>query len=123
MAERRMFSRVVYKAQAHISQNGQEWETELRDLSLRGALTDAPDNWTPTDDDQYVLRFNLDHSDIELTMQVQLRHIEPHRLGFLCHHIDIDSASHLRRLIELNVGNDELLHRELEHLIEDEISN
>lgn len=32
------------------------------------------------------------------------------------HHIDIDSASHLKRLVELNVGTDELLHRELEHL-------
>ncbi|OZT82227.1 pilus assembly protein PilZ, partial [Vibrio sp. 03_296] len=31
-------------------------------------------------------------------------------------HIDIDSISHLKRLVELNVGDDTLLHREIEHL-------
>ncbi len=30
--------------------------------------------------------------------------------------IDIDSISQLKRFIELNVGNNELLNRELEHL-------
>lgn len=33
-------------------------------------------------------------------------------------HIDIESIGHLRRLVELNVGSDELLHRELEHLVD-----
>ncbi|MEZ9333247.1 PilZ domain-containing protein, partial [Vibrio sp. 10N.286.51.A4] len=31
-------------------------------------------------------------------------------------HLDIDSISHLKRLVELNVGDDELLYREIEHL-------
>ncbi len=31
-------------------------------------------------------------------------------------HIDIESIAHLRRLVELNVGDDSLLHRDLEHL-------
>jgi len=42
---------------------------------------------------------------------------EPERIGFACTHIDIDSAAHLRRLVELNLGNPELLARELSALI------
>ncbi len=36
---------------------------------------------------------------------------------FRCEHIDIDSITHLKRLIELNLGDEALLHRELAHLI------
>ncbi|ATF10336.1 hypothetical protein BTN50_1920 [Candidatus Enterovibrio altilux] len=39
-------------------------------------------------------------------------------LHFQIIYIGINSASHLKRLIELNVGNDGLLHRELAQLID-----
>ncbi|EEX38264.1 hypothetical protein VIB_000209 [Vibrio metschnikovii CIP 69.14] len=32
-------------------------------------------------------------------------------------HIDLESIAHLKRLVELNIGDDELLHRDLEHLV------
>ena len=38
-------------------------------------------------------------------------------LGIVCEHIDVDSASHLRRIVELNTGNEHLLEREIEALI------
>ena len=34
-------------------------------------------------------------------------------IGFVCRHIDVDSISHLRRLVELNLGDEALLEREL----------
>ena len=36
-------------------------------------------------------------------MQVELTHEASKKLGFYCHHIDIDSATHLKRMIELNI--------------------
>lgn len=36
-------------------------------------------------------------------MQVELTHEASKKQGFYCHHIDIDSATHLERMIELNV--------------------
>jgi hypothetical protein len=51
-------------------------------------------------------------------MSVELVHKEKGRLGFKCKHIDIDSITHLRRLVELNLGNADMLERELSALID-----
>jgi hypothetical protein len=44
-------------------------------------------------------------------------HIEDDRVGVSCSHIDLDSAAHLRRLVELNLGDEAQLHRELQALM------
>ena len=38
-------------------------------------------------------------------------------LGFEVDKLDLDSIAHLRRLIELNLGSEEAVHRNLEALI------
>lgn len=123
MTERRRFSRVLYAAQANLSQGSHTWTTQLVDVSLQGALLDRPANWHPGQDRDYQLSFSLADSDIVLTMAVELSHEDDQRLGFYCHHIDIDSATHLRRMIELNVGDEELLHRELEQLLSEHLEH
>jgi len=50
-------------------------------------------------------------------MTASVAHIDPTRIGFICEHIDLDSITHLKRLVELNLGDEELLHRELSSLI------
>ncbi|CCQ10776.1 hypothetical protein PALB_16430 [Pseudoalteromonas luteoviolacea B = ATCC 29581] len=62
------------------------------------------------------LAFSLSGSDIEIAMQVEVRHIEDNHLGLHCSQIDLESVTHLKRLIELNLGDDTILHRELEQL-------
>ena len=49
-------------------------------------------------------------------MKVHKAHERNNCIGLTCDSIDIDSATHLKRLIELNVGSAELLNRNLEHL-------
>ena len=49
-------------------------------------------------------------------MSLTFSHEENNTLGFKCQHIDIDSMTHLKRLVELNVGSDDILMRELEFL-------
>jgi hypothetical protein len=49
-------------------------------------------------------------------MDVLIAHHENEELGLHCKDIDIDSITHLRRLIELNLGNPALLERELSAL-------
>jgi hypothetical protein len=44
---------------------------------------------------------------------------EQELLGFVCQYIDLDSISHLRRLVELNLGDGSLLERELAALGEE----
>ncbi|WP_407332287.1 PilZ domain-containing protein [Enterovibrio sp. 27052020O] len=116
MPERRMFSRVVYLTPANIKQGDQNWTSNVLDLSLKGALLSTPSDWGVGNETDYIVSFKLHDSDIELCMELQLIQDGGDYLRFQIDHIDIDSASHLKRLVELNVGNDDLLHRELAQL-------
>jgi hypothetical protein len=49
-------------------------------------------------------------------MEVTLAHIKPPNAGFLCKNIDIESIAHLRRLMELNLGDMDLVNREIADL-------
>lgn len=119
MTERRHFIRILYQAQAELQQGSRVWTAEVRDLSLQGVLLTCPPDWAseadPTDP-TYRVRFNLHDSDITLTMDTRLIHHDSQYLRLQIHHFDIDSASHLKRLVALNIGDEGLLQRELEHL-------
>lgn len=119
MPERRQFTRIFYLTAARLSQGGRQWRTQLVDVSLQGALLLRPEDWSPSGDKEYEVCFVLSGSDIEIKMQVELTHEASKKLGFYCHHIDIDSASHLKRMIQLNVGEEQLLYRELEQLLQE----
>ncbi|MDD1784092.1 PilZ domain-containing protein [Enterovibrio sp. ZSDZ35] len=116
MQERRQFSRVIYRVPATIRQGDRSWSSKVLDLSLKGALLSAPIDWTTGNNEDYWVTFSLGESDITLDMELRLIQENGEYLRFLIDHIDIDSASHLKRLVELNVGNDDLLHRELAQL-------
>lgn len=60
----------------------------------------------------FVLTLSLD-DDSQISMQVTLAHTLATRLGLHCDHIDLDSISHLKRLVELNLGDPAQLQREL----------
>lgn len=119
MPERRHFTRIFYLTAASLVQGQRQWPTQLIDVSLQGALLLRPEAWSGSDDKEYELSFVLSGSDIVIRMLVELTHEASKKLGFYCHHIDIDSASHLKRMIELNVGEEQLLYRELEQLLEE----
>lgn len=119
MAERRHFTRIFYLTAAKLTQGANQWHTQLVDVSLQGALLLRPEAWVPGDDKEFEISFMLGGSDIEIRMQVELTHVASKKLGFYCHHIDIDSATHLKRMIELNIGEEQLLYRELEQLLQE----
>lgn len=50
-------------------------------------------------------------------MAGELAHVEGERSGVLCRSIDLESITHLRRLIEMNLGDAALVERELAALI------
>lgn len=67
--------------------------------------------------DAVTVELRLDAGDAGIQVDAITRHLEPGRAGFEIHHLDMDSAAHLRRLIELNLGDDARLHRELAAMI------
>jgi len=116
--EARHFSRIQFAIPLTLlnPENKQTWRSKLIDISLHGALLSRPSGWKGAVGDIYQINLFLG-KDCNITMEVRAVHIEQESLGFSCLHIDLDSVTHLRRLVELNLGNEEILEREISELI------
>lgn len=110
--EQRRFTRIPFDADAVLARDGREWRCELIDLSLKGALVKKPDDWNGAVGDDYALSLLLDEETC-IRMDVSIAHVEEQHIGLACRDIDLDSITHLRRLVELNLGDAHLLEREL----------
>ena len=117
--ERRRFQRVAFDAPTVIAQGERQWSAALHDISLKGLLIGTPRDWNGDPDQPFEALIELGN-EARVKMEVVLTRTQPHSLGFVCRHIDLESISHLRRLIELNLGDEQLLERELAALGEDD---
>ena len=81
-------------------------------------LTRGASNRYASEGDTFDIVIQLGDSAASIQMTVILRHYEERQLGFECQTLDLDSATHLRRLVELNLGDEAELHRELALLSE-----
>lgn len=117
MENRRHYTRILFSTPAHLTNNTHSYPCQLLDISLNGALVSRDDEFDFAINSTAILAFKLPQSDIIIAMTVTICHIKQQHVGLKCTHIDIDSITHLKRLIELNLADDELLHRELESLI------
>ncbi|MCU7876412.1 MAG: PilZ domain-containing protein [Candidatus Thiodiazotropha sp. (ex Lucinoma borealis)] len=115
-SERRRFHRILFDAPVSMELNKKTYQSELLDVSLKGALVRTPTEWAGQVGDNLILRINLDDADTVITMQAICAHVEEERIGVLCKEIDMESISLLRRLVELNLADDEVLNRDLEAL-------
>lgn len=113
--EQRDFSRIHFEVPATLHQADRQWRTRLSDISLHGALVERPADWEPLDGQLYLLDVHL-NEEITIHMDVEVAHADAQWIGFRCHDIDVDSITHLRRLVELNLGDPELVERELSAL-------
>lgn len=111
-AERRRFQRIAFDAGTEISQGDHRWKVALLDLSLQGLLVERPEHWEVVAGEPLQVRIYLGF-DANVYMEADLAWEREGLLGFTCRHIDLDSISHLRRLVELNLGDETLLEREL----------
>ncbi|MFV3403808.1 MULTISPECIES: PilZ domain-containing protein [Pseudomonas] len=117
--ERRRFQRIAFDAPTELRQGERSWPVKLLDLSLKGLLIERPSPWDADLSQDFEATIRLNDKKTLVHMQVELRHEEPTRLGFICLYIDVDSMTHLHRLVELNVGDSTEMMRELRELIED----
>jgi hypothetical protein len=116
--ERRRFSRISFHRPASLVAAGARAACELLDVSLKGALVEAPPGFRAGIGEPCSLAIRLDAGDgAVIRMEGDVAHREGAQLGVRCREIDLDSIAHLRRLVELNIGDEELLHRELAALV------
>lgn len=114
--ERRQFSRVLFNAECTLHQNALEWVTELQDISLKGILVRKPDHLALDKNEGCEATIKLSGGNTHIVMSLDYSHENDQSIGFKCRYIDLDSMTHLKRLVELNIGNGDLLMRELEAL-------
>ncbi len=115
--DRRRFTRIPFDAATYLQQDDWQLPVQLLDISLRGLLAMQPDGWDERRRKQSFIAIIELTEGSHIRMEVSLAHAEEGMLGFQCEHIDLDSISHLRRLVALNLGDEELLERELGALL------
>lgn len=111
--DRRRFRRVDFFTGASLSDANGRIPCDVHDLSLRGALVAIPADYR---DVSLLTPIYLDiplDGEQHIRMQVQIAHEREGVYGLVCDSIDVDSITHLRRLVELNLGDSTLLEREL----------
>ena len=110
--DRRRFSRIPFDAPVRLHQDHWQAQAQLLDISLRGLLIMQPDNWAQADTGQ-TFQVIIELSGLEqIHMEAQLAFAREGLLGLEARHLDLDSTSHLKQLILLNLGED-ALEREL----------
>ncbi|KFE56710.1 PilZ domain-containing protein [Pseudomonas syringae] len=116
-ADRRRFKRIAFDAKTELRQGEKRWQVQLVDLSLKGLLIERPEPWQADTHEPFTADIKLSN-EVHVQMEARLTHDDHGQLGFVCEHISLESISHLRRLIELNLADQDELERELAALIE-----
>lgn len=126
----RRFLRSVFQAPARLTLSSGVLDVQVVDISLKGALTElraGAGTTLPTQGGRGRLRLALSATDY-IAMDVAVARLQQAgpaadglgtvwQVGLQCAHIDLDSVTHLRQLIERNMQDPALLGRELAVLI------
>lgn len=116
MEDKRLFTRIQFDADAHLQTPNQEWDTHVIDISLHGALVATPEHCDISPGTPVTLVLTLSDKLTRICMEGHARYAHDGRLGVECDQLEVESASHLRRLVELNMGDQKLLEREFDAL-------
>ena len=95
-----------------VTQDDHIWPVQLIDISLRGILIQVLPDQKINDNKLVDISIHLG-GDIQICMEARVANHRDDKVGLVCEHIDVDSMTHLRRLVELNMGDASLLEREL----------
>ena len=117
--KKRKFIRTDFNIAGVVVSDQKEISFNLENISLKGALIRPAEAESLLLGGEALLKINLEHSDIILTVAAKLVHREGDYLGFRFKEIDVDSMIHLRRLMELNTANAARIEEELGFLAED----
>ena len=120
MTENRRSHRIYFDCLVEFETSDCRHICELIDISLQGALIAACSGATPEAGTPCKLTISLNESDeIKIIMIGTIAHKIENRVGIYCKSIDIDSMTHLRRLVEYNLGDADLANRDFDALCHD----
>lgn len=111
--ERRCFSRIAFHRPGNLTIGTASAMVGVLDVSLKGALLEVPQGFSAAPDARCTLVIRLDAGEALIQLDGHVAHRDGPRLGVRCTSIDLESIAHLRRVVELNLADEDLLHREL----------
>ena len=114
--ERRKFTRFLLDWPVNIIFNNENWPAMLIDLSLKGALLNC-ENINLKINDNVTVVIQIPQAPFNLTFKANVIRSNNSAYALLTDSIDLEDATILRRIIELNMGNQDLLLRDMENLL------
>lgn len=109
--EKRRFSRASFDGEASLQCGEMHFAVQMADLSIKGAKVLLPGDIDLSPKTEAVLTLVLDDTDITITLPCIVSHQSGGRAGLEFQQVEMESAQHLRRLVELNMdGEDPLVH-------------
>ena len=109
---RRKFSRISFQSKATLYLPEGECVVDVLDLSLKGALINPQATMFVTIGTNCTLKIRLDNVGTCIRMEATVVHHLANFYGLACRDIDLESVTHLRRLVALNLGDEALAERE-----------
>jgi hypothetical protein len=109
----RHFSRIPFDAEGLLHLHDRTINVHLVDIAFKGALvqTATPQPLVPQEKCRLVLPLTDGGDGVEMAGKIV--HLENQHIGIECQDIDVTSLTRLRRLLELNTGDADLMNREL----------
>lgn len=114
--DHRRFIRIPFNADVQLQLRDETFKVHLVDIALKGALVqcDTAHAFALHEKCRLVLPLADDGDGVEMVGKIV--HLDTQLVGIECQEIDLTSLTRLRRLIELNTGNADLMDRELSSL-------
>jgi hypothetical protein len=117
-SDQRLFSRIPFHAVVQLHLGPDVHPAHLLDIALKGALVELRQPVADLRGKICQLTLKLGRDGELIAMDGVVVHQAGQHIGIKCRHIDVDSLTSLRRLVELNLGDATLLDRELSHLFD-----
>ncbi|PLX72336.1 MAG: PilZ domain-containing protein [Desulfuromonas sp.] len=117
MSKERKFQRIPFLCQSVVKCSDRNYAAELLDISMKGALLNIRDLPDGQLGHTCFIDIKLESSDIHLLFEAKLVHREGEHAGYVFQSENLETFTHLRRLLELNLGDDAIVNRELSDLL------
>lgn len=115
-SDKRRFSRVPFAATTLMVSGGRSVAAELLNISLNGVLLRFATMPELDPETPYEIRFRLADGQTELVFKALPVHRQAPSVGFRFIEMDLDTVAHLRRLMELNLGDGDAVTQEMMQL-------
>lgn len=111
--DRRHYSRVKFDANIAVLKGEQTYPAHLADISLNGAFVRFEGPPPLGKEESCILQINLNAGELILAIESKIVFLSEDHIGLQFQEIELECLTHLRRLLELNMGDSDKVREEL----------